>query len=155
MLKMSKLADYGMVLLLHAAGDPGAGEVHTARSLAQAARLPRPTVTKILKSLTRAGLLTSQRGVAGGYALARPLEAITIVDVLSAIDGPPALTQCTDASAAECERETICPTRANWRLIHRTVLSALESLTLADLAAPPKRVSRLVTLHSLAERNAP
>lgn len=154
MLKMSKLADYAMALLLHAAKDPDLGEVHTARGLAMTAQLPLPTVTKVLKRLTRAGLLTSQRGATGGYSLSKPLVDINLVEVLSAIDGPPALTQCTDSSADDCERESICPTRANWRLIHKTVLSALENLTLADLAAPPRQVSRLVTLHGLAQRSA-
>ncbi len=153
MLKMTKLADYGMVLLLEAAREPGLGSVHTARSLASSTQLPLPTVTKILKRLTRAGLLTSQRGASGGYALARPVDEINLVEVLSAIDGPLALTQCTDMSAEDCERETICPTRANWRLIHKTVLAALERLTLADLAAPPREVSRLVTLQALAHRH--
>jgi FeS assembly SUF system regulator len=151
---MSKLADYSMVLLLHAARTPAPGQVHTARSLALATGLPLPTVTKVLKRLTRGGLLRSQRGASGGYALARPIGDINLVEVLTAIDGPPALTQCTDSSTEDCERERICPTRANWRLIHRTVVNALENLTLADLAAPPRRVSRLLTLEGLAERSA-
>jgi FeS assembly SUF system regulator len=150
---MSRLADYGMVLLLNAAKEPAPASVHTARSLSLATRLPLPTVTKILKRLTRAGILTSQRGAAGGYALARPIAEINLVEVLSAIDGPPALTQCTEQGAENCERETICPTRTNWRLIHQTVVSALESLSLADLAAPPRQLRRLVTLERVTQRS--
>jgi FeS assembly SUF system regulator len=158
---MSKLADYGIVLLLHAARG-GSATVHTARGLAELAALPLPTVTKLLKCLARAGLLVSQRGAAGGYQLARDPDAITIYEAMSAVDGPPALTQCTDDGVGDCQREAICPTRTNWRLINRTVVQALQNLTLADMAAPPSHhlaawrgKSQVVPLLNLASRKAP
>jgi FeS assembly SUF system regulator len=132
---MSKLADYGIVLLLVAARSWQ--ERHSAKELARQTRLPLPTVTKLLKALTRSGLLVSTRGALGGYRLARAPASINVVEVISAVDGPPAMTQCTDPNANACEREQTCPTAANWRVIHRRVLEALAGLSLADMARQP------------------
>ena len=139
MLRMSKLADYGILLMMHAGGKPGE-EHHTARSLALEANLPLPTVTKILKSLTRAGLLASHRGQGGGYSTTRDNDQISVIEVISAIDGPFGLTQCT--SSEVCGREMFCPTRDNWQIITETVLDALTGLTLAQMARPVSQKNR-------------
>ncbi len=150
MLKISRLADYSIVLLLHAAED-GAG-IHTARGLAKATSLPLPTVTKILKALARHGILGSQRGKTGGYRLTRPVEQISVVDVITAIDGKPAMTQCTEEAQAPCERASFCRTKGHWRQVHETVLTALETLTLADMAQPATNWAPAGALVSLANR---
>lgn len=149
MIRMSRLADYGMALLLHAARPP---QVHTARELAVAASLPLPTASKVLKVLAKGGVLCSQRGVRGGYRLARPAAEISVVDVLRAVDGLPALTQCNSRrSESRCSRETICPTRRNWRVINETVMRALAGLSLADMAEPVSL--RLIEIESPRQKH--
>jgi FeS assembly SUF system regulator len=136
MLRITRQADYGIVLLTTFARLPR-GETVTASELARRTRLPAPTVTKVLKLLAREGLLTSHRGVQGGYQLARAPAAIDLVEVISVLEGPIALTQCS-AHAAGCEREPVCPVRPNWQRIDNAVRSALAGITLADMAEPPR-----------------
>jgi FeS assembly SUF system regulator len=134
MLRMSRLTDYGIVLLTHLAGEPGA--VHNARELAVRAGLPLPVVSKILKALTREGFLLSQRGAKGGYTLARPPEQITVVSVIDALEGPIALTECGVHPGA-CERETRCAVRAPWQQINHAVRRTLEGVRLSELLPRP------------------
>lgn len=136
MIRMSKQADYGIVLMTHLAADPDREMTsYSARELAKETRLPLPMVSKILKVLTREGLLLSQRGVNGGYALARPPEGITVADVIRVMEGPIALTECGDVRG-ECRHEPICPVRVNWEKINDAVRSALEKITLSDMVRP-------------------
>src|SRR5664279_2478735 len=93
MFRMTKLTDYGIVLLTHfAAHDDQVA--HTARELSQETRLPLPTVGKLLKQLSRGGLLASQRGTKGGYILARPPREITVSAIIATLEGPVAITEC-------------------------------------------------------------
>ena len=133
MLRLSKLTDYAIVLLGHFAH--GEEPSWTARALAVKSKLPLPTVSKVLKTLARSGLLDSQRGVAGGYALAKAPEVITIADVIAAIDGPIALTECVDEQAL-CGLESSCPSKSHWTRINAAVRGALQSLTIRDMTAP-------------------
>ncbi|MEE8410306.1 MAG: SUF system Fe-S cluster assembly regulator [Myxococcota bacterium] len=135
MIRVSKLADYGIVLMTYAARQPY-GMLHTARELARASELPLPTVSKVLKALARGGLLVSQRGTHGGYSLAHTSDAISVADIITAVDGPVSLTQCTELPRSPCDFESVCPVRTNWALINRTVLAAMEKLSLADMAGP-------------------
>ena len=95
MIRMSKLTDYGIILLVHCASHPERSNF-TARDLVEATRLPGATVGKILKRLTREGLLVSQRGVKGGYTLAHPATKIAVADIIAALEGPVAITECSD-----------------------------------------------------------
>ena len=131
MLRMSRLTDYGIVLLTHLAAAPD-DAVHNARELAERARLPMPVVSKILKHLAREGFLHSQRGAKGGYALARSPEEISVAAVIDALEGPIALTDCSTHPGA-CDREASCVTRAPWQRINRVVRQSLEGVRLADL----------------------
>jgi FeS assembly SUF system regulator len=141
MLRITRQADYALVLLTRFARG-GEGTVHTARELAEHSGLPLPTVSKILKSLARERLLSSLRGVNGGYRLAAPAEALSVADVIGAIDGPIAVTQCAEQDGGEpCAIQPSCPTHAHWGRINRVVADALASLTLAELARPPALVS--------------
>lgn len=134
MIKLSRLADYAVVLLTQMGG--GAKAVHNALDLAERTGLPVPTVSKLLATLAKDGLLISVRGARGGYRLAAVPERITVADIIAAIDGPIALTQCVD-TAGLCNVETLCPTRAGWHKINAAVRDALSNVTLAELMTPP------------------
>jgi len=135
MIRISRLTDYGIVLLSHMAAHPD--QVHNANEAAAEAHLPLPTVSKLLRRLAKQGLLASHRGVKGGYGLARPPERISVAEVVAALEGPIALTACAGAPS-DCEHERRCPVRSHWNLISLAVRQALESITLADLAARPR-----------------
>ncbi len=94
MIRFAKLTDYGLVLMTIMARDSVAA-VHTARDLAAASRLPLPTVSKVLKQLLQSGLLTSHRGLKGGYGLAKEAAEISVAEIVAAIEGPIALTECS------------------------------------------------------------
>lgn len=132
MIRLSRLADYGVVLACQMAVK--ADGCHNAYDLAAATGLPAPTVSKLLAALARAGVLVSQRGAKGGYRLARAPEAITAADIVSAVDGPIALTVCIEHGSGACDVESLCPTRSGWRRINDAVRDAMKSVSLAELA---------------------
>ena len=136
MIRITKLTDYGIVLLAHIAVDPEY-RTHNVRDLALEAHLPMPTVSKLLKLLTRNGLLISLRGAKGGYKLSRRPEEITVAQVISAIDGPIAITDCSSSNAVKCELERLCPVRSNWQRINGAIRDSLEHVTLADMTRRP------------------
>ena len=105
MLRISKLTDYGTVVLAHLAEHQAS--VRSAADVAQATGVALPTVSKLLKLLARAGLVTSTRGASGGYRLSRPPQAISAADVIDALDGPVSITECS-ASDGDCEHEDVC-----------------------------------------------
>jgi FeS assembly SUF system regulator len=155
MLRMSRITDYGIVLLTHLAVDAQDETVHNARELAARAGLPLPVVSKILKTLTREGFLLSQRGAKGGYALARPPAEITVASIIDALEGPIALTECGTELHGACEREARCAVRQPWQQINREVRKALDKVRLSDLAQPggppPSRVDFLAIAGAPAE----
>jgi FeS assembly SUF system regulator len=132
-IRLSRISDYGIVVMAFLAEQP-AGSQHSARGIAEATQLPTPVVSKILKALTRGGLLASQRGPRGGYSLARSPETITVADMLSALEGPFGLTECT-MHPGQCVQEASCHVRKPWQQINHIVRSALAGVTLAKLAA--------------------
>jgi FeS assembly SUF system regulator len=134
MIRLTKLADYGVMLMSHIAAAPDS--LHSASSLARAAGVAIPTVAKILKLLARKGLLVSHRGASGGYTLARPPAAITVAEVIAAMEGPIAVTECIDDSHSECAVESSCRVRTNWQKINDAVRGALEQITLEEMAQP-------------------
>ncbi|MGB0629877.1 MAG: SUF system Fe-S cluster assembly regulator [Alphaproteobacteria bacterium] len=134
MIKLSRMADYGVILMVQLARMPV--QVTTAAELAESTALPAPTVSKLLKQLSRAALLDSHRGTKGGYAIARRPAEITVADIVSAVEGPIALTECMTAEGAVCEIEALCPTRTNWRQINDALVEALDNVSLADMAKP-------------------
>lgn len=136
MLKLGKLADYGTMIMTILAAEPD--RLYPAHELAERTHVAAPTVAKLLKLLTKAALVESLRGAHGGYKLARAPAGITVADVIAAIDGPIALTQCAQHKGG-CAIESHCGVRTNWRLINQTVRRALEAVTLAQMAAPLRR----------------
>lgn len=134
MIRLSRLADYGVVALTHIALRPG--RLFTAADLAAETGLPGATVGKLLKQFCQAGIVLSHRGAKGGYALSRPPERISMRDIVTAVDGPIALTDCAGADDSACHLETLCPTSSAWKKINATIAAALGDLSLADLARP-------------------
>jgi len=134
MIRLGKLTDYGLVVMSHIARSRM--ELHTARNLATQCRLPLPTVSKILKTLLQGGLLASHRGMKGGYTLAREAHQISIAAIISALEGPLALTECSIDIAGLCDIESSCPIRDNQRVINQVVRGALEKVMLSDLIRP-------------------
>jgi FeS assembly SUF system regulator len=132
MLRMSKLTDYGTMVLAQLAAS-GHGWT-TASQVADATHLGQPTVSKLLKSLAHAGLVTSTRGVQGGYALARPASEISAAAILDALEGPVAITECSSSNGG-CDLESFCRVGSSWQRINRSIRQALEDVSLADLQA--------------------
>lgn len=149
MLKVSKLTDYGIGLMTCLARRGGVEPV-TARELSAVMGLPLPTVSKLLKLLGGEGLLVSTRGAAGGYALSRTPEQITLVDMVEALDGPMALTECSGSSECACELEAACGLKANWNWINRQLLGTLRGITLQNMAGSVARDLRALENHGPA-----
>src|SRR5688572_12038224 len=126
MLRMSKLTDYGTVVLAHMARAPA--QRFTAAELAERTGLAAPTVAKLLKALNRAGLLDSTRGAHGGYALARAPEQISAVEIIDAIEGPVALTECATGHST-CTIQADCSVGSNWQHINTGIRRALENVS--------------------------
>lgn len=135
MIRMSKLADYGLVLMTQFLRSEESDLNLSARQLADETRLPFPMVSKVLKALTREGLLVSHRGASGGYSLSRPACEISIAEVLEAVEGPFAMTECVEGSG-DCRQELVCPVRTNWQRINIAVKNVLDGISLQDMLAP-------------------
>lgn len=136
MIRITKQSDYGILLLAHLAKRGSAGEQLSARDLAEQAHLPQPMVSKILQLLVHRGLVTSQRGVNGGYQLARPPHAISVAEIIDAVEGPIAVTECIETAPGHCELEACCMLRDIWQRINNRVRIALEDVTLAEMVSP-------------------
>jgi FeS assembly SUF system regulator len=134
MLRITKLTDYAIVVLSHLAGQKGGP--CTSRGVAGATGLPQPSVSKILKSLAKAGVVRSERGVQGGYRLAREPVSICVADIIDAVEGPISLTECTTERPDGCEYSGACALESTWARINRAVRRALADITLAEIAAP-------------------
>ncbi len=135
MIRLAKLTDYGLVLMTTMARKSSA-PVHTARDLASVTRLPLPTVSKLLKQLLQSGLLASHRGMNGGYSLAKEPTEISLAEIIAAIEGPIALTECSTDVTGLCDLERSCPIKTNQRVVSEVVRGALQKVMLADLMQP-------------------
>jgi FeS assembly SUF system regulator len=130
MLKLSKLTDYAVVVLVRLSEEGG---IQTSGGIASTTGVPEPTVAKVLKIMTSAGLVVSQRGARGGYRLARPLATISVAEVITAIDGPIALTACVEHSVTVCDASGLCPVKGRWDTVNAAILDALSGISLADM----------------------
>jgi FeS assembly SUF system regulator len=143
MLRISRLTDYATVLLAAMADEPQ--RVQTAAALARQTHIAPPTVSKLLKQLQRAGLVSSTRGLRGGYQLARPASQISAAAILDALEGPVALTDCS-AGHGQCGIEDTCRVGRVWQRLNLAIRRALYDVSLAQLAgldAPPARLPAL------------
>lgn len=134
MFRMSKLTDYGTVVMTYMAREPE--KVHSAHEIAAQIKVGLPTVSKVLKLLARGQLLTSHRGTKGGYSLARGPGDISIVQIIDALEGPVGLTECSSAPGL-CVQESSCSVRVNWLRINEAIREALDTVTLAEMMHPP------------------
>ncbi len=142
MLRITRQTDYGIVLMtlfIEGGGADGNGteaSVMSARDMSTETKLPLPTVSKILKALTRANVLTSTRGVKGGYSLSRDAGEITIAQIIEALEGPISITDCAQIDvSADCLIKDSCPCESNWARINNAVRDALDAVRLADMAS--------------------
>ena len=136
MLKISKLTDYAIILLGQMANDTG--HTYTASELAEATGVAAPTVSKLLKILGKAGIVKSTRGAHGGYLLAQSPQQTSVAAVIKALEGPIALTEC-EGERGGCEQSASCHARGSWEVINRAVRTALESVSLAEMAKPAQK----------------
>jgi FeS assembly SUF system regulator len=132
-MRLSSMADYAVVTMAAAARHCGGVRV-SASQLAEETGLPAPTVQKLVSRLTAAGLLRSSRGVGGGLKLARPAAAITLADIVEAVEGPIALTACVEHGRNDCTLESACMVRPHWPLINEALRGALAQVSLTRLA---------------------
>ena len=131
MLKLNRLTDYAVVILGQLAKN--SGEVETAAELAAATGIPLPTVSKILKILSGAGIIASHRGANGGYSFERSARDVRVAEIIEAFEGPIALTACVDSATEHCSIEALCPMKGNWNKVNDAIRKTLFNLTLADL----------------------
>ena len=135
MLKISKLTDYGTLVLVHLASYDN-GRLHPASDVAAGTHLSLPTTQKLLKILTRGGLVKSARGADGGYRLAKPPAQISAAEILDALEGPVALTECSHTES-HCELEPSCQVGNAWQKISMAIRAVMADISLADLHTPP------------------
>jgi len=132
-MRLSNLADYAVVTMSAAARHCGGARV-SAAELAAETGLPVPTVQKLVSKLVSAGLLRSTRGAQGGLQLARPAAAITLADIIEAVEGPIALTQCVEGP--DCAVDHACSVKPHWPLVNAALRGALAGIPLTQLSAP-------------------
>lgn len=140
MVRITKLTDYGMVITAYMAEYPN--RLFQAKEIAVNTQINPPTVSKILKKLVKHKILVSERGTHGGYFLAIPPEDITIADLVSILEGPIAITECSLGHAL-CPTEALCSIRAPWQKINQAIVHALESIKLADLVKQAANVQSI------------
>lgn len=128
------MADYAVVVMAAAARHCGGARV-SAVQLAEETGLPAPTVQKLVSRLAGAGLLRSSRGVGGGLKLARPAAAISVADIVEAVEGPIALTACVEHGRHDCTLEGACAVRPHWPLVNEALRGALAGVPLTRLAS--------------------
>jgi len=135
MLRISKMTDYAILLMVELTRD---GETLSAHALADRIHVEVPTASKVLKLLAGAGLLTSYRGSNGGYRVNESAEQISVAEVIRAIEGPIAMTECS-VEPGLCNQEDSCELRSNWQRISQAVTRALQDVSLAEMSLPPRK----------------
>lgn len=147
MLRISKLADYGTVVMVYLARRAPA--LCNAREIAQHTHIAVPTVSKLLKRLTAANLLISARGVSGGYRLKEDAAQISVAQIIFALEERLGLTECS-LHPNECSLQGVCHVQGNWRLISHAIETALESVSLEALARPSLHRAEIDRIRQLA-----
>jgi FeS assembly SUF system regulator len=135
-MRLSHLADYAIVLMSAAARHCGGVRIN-AGTLSEETGVPLPTAQKLVSLLSRAGLMKSARGTGGGIRLARPAAAISLADIVEAIEGPIAMTSCVDDTRHECALEGNCRVQPHWGAVNSAVRGALGGVSLASLVSTP------------------
>ncbi|MGH1378404.1 MAG: SUF system Fe-S cluster assembly regulator [Alphaproteobacteria bacterium] len=139
MLKITKMSDYAVIVLIEMMQ---AEDCVSVAGLAQQMQLPKPTISKVLKSLAQAGIVISTRGTNGGYSLGFPPEDISIEQIISAIDGPISLVDCVDGGEPGCKLGDNCPIRGRWDSVNTAVKGVFSNVSLADMAGNTVNLER-------------
>lgn len=132
MLRVSKLADYATSIMVYLAR---AKKLCNVSDIASATHLTKPTVSKLVKRLLQAGLLVSVRGAKGGYRLSRREDAISVAEIINAIEEKSGLTECAELPG-QCALEPVCQVRGHWQIISLVVENALTNVSLKALLGP-------------------
>ena len=137
-MRLSSLADYAVVMMTAAARLQGSavGLRLNATLLAEKTGVPLPTAQKLVSRLSSAGLIESTRGTGGGFHLARAADAISLADIIEAVEGPIAMTTCVDDGRDNCALDHHCSVKPHWGVVNEAVRGALAGVSLASLAAP-------------------
>jgi len=138
-LRISRLTDYGTVVLAHLARDNA--DLVSAAEVATATGIALPTVSKLLKALAKAEIVSSTRGSHGGYQLARDAQKISATDVIDALEGPVSITECS-ANDSQCDFEASCNVGGAWQRINFAIRRTLDEISLADLLRTKSPVPR-------------
>ena len=146
MLRISKLTDYAILMMVELARD---GEMLSAHVLAERVHVEVPTASKVLKLLAGNDLLESYRGANGGYRVSRTAAEISVAEVIAAIEGPIAMTECS-VEEGLCAQEDNCGLRSNWQRISLAVAQALRDVSLAEMSAPVGRNSNPLQITTLS-----
>src|SRR5258707_13857979 len=133
-MRLTHLADYAVVLMTAAAHYP-AGARLSAPELSTDPGVPLPTAQKLMGQLAASGLLTSARGASGGFALSRAADAISLADIVEAVEGPIALTMCADGVNHECVLDAHCRIKPHMGVVGNAVRGALGAVSLTELAS--------------------
>jgi FeS assembly SUF system regulator len=133
-MRLSSLADYAVVMMAACARHCG-GARSNAAELSEETGIPLPTVQKLVSKLSHAGLLRSVRGAGGGFKLARPAAAVTLADIIEAVEGPIALTSCVETGRHDCALEGSCKVQPHWGVVNGAVRGALANITLTSLSS--------------------
>ena len=132
-MRLTHLADYAVVLMTAAARYPADARL-SATELSGDTGVPLPTAQKLMGQLASAGLLSSVRGAGGGFTLSRPADAISLADIVEAVEGPIALTRCADGVNHECLLDAHCRVKPHMGVVGNAVRGALGAVTLTELA---------------------
>ncbi len=134
-MRLTSLADYAVVMMAAAARHP-AGARLSAGLLAEETGVPLPTAQKLMGRLASAGLLSSARGAGGGFTLARAAQGISLADIIEAVEGPIAMTNCIEGSVQDCALEGSCRVKPHLNAVNYAVRGALQGVSLASLSEP-------------------
>ena len=148
MFRINKMVDYATLILHCLSTMPDTQTFFSAKEIAMFTHIAKPTVSKLLKILSGEQLVSAKRGVIGGYRLIRSPGKITIAQILTAIEGPPALTECASIKN-QCAQHETCPVKHNWKMINHFILTILDKVTLADMLKPIAISQLLLSLSHL------
>lgn len=144
-MRLSSMADYAVLTMTAAARHCGHARV-SATQLAEETHLPAPTVQKVISMLSHAGLLKSARGAGGGIKLARPAAAISVADIVEAVEGPIALTACVEQGKHDCTLEACCSLRPHWPAVNEALRASLAGVSLTSLVSAPPATAQAPAL---------
>ncbi len=154
-MRLSHLADYAVVMMTAAARRPAAARL-SATELADETGVPLPTAQKLMQRLAAHGLLTGTRGAGGGYALSRPVTAISLADIVEAVEGPIAMTQCSGSDEpSDCALDAHCRVKPHMGIVGDAVRGALAAVNLETLSAPAQAGALAANEPTAPARKAP